>query len=337
MATALVTGATGLVGSHLVERLLERGDRVRALVRSTSRADFLGEWSVQLFCGGLADRAALRDAVQGAEVVYHCAARPPLGGSAQEFYRDNVEGTENLLDAAWEAGVERFVHVSTVDVYGYTHHDGADERTPLRPDGLYSWSKIEAERVAMRYYEKHGLPVSVVRPCLIYGPRDRHLLPSVLSLVGRKLAPLVAGGRVLLDMVYVGDVADALVLAATERVAVGQAYNITDGARRTLRGVIEAFAQAAGRRPRYVHIPYAPAYGAALLASGLSYLLRLSIPPVLRWEVVKAMGHHRHFSIAKAEQELGFRPQTSLAQGLERTLAWHGAEGLRAVPSEPMR
>ena len=337
MATALVTGATGLVGSHLVERLLEHGDRVRALVRSTSRTDLLEEWGVRLVYGELVDRATLRDAVEGSEVVYHCAARPPLGGTAQEFYRDNVEGTGNLLDAAWEAGVERFVHVSTVDVYGYTHHDGADERTPFRPDGLYSWSKIEAERVAMSYYEKHGFPVSIVRPCLIYGPRDRHLLPSVLRLVGRKLAPVVAGGRALLDVVYVKDVADALVLAATQRVAIGQAYNITDGARRTLRAVLEAFAQAIGQMPRFVHFPYAAAYGAALLASGLSYPLRLSILPVLRWEVIKAMGHHRHFSIAKAEQELGFRPRTPLEQGLQQTLAWHQAEGLQAVPSEPMR
>lgn len=332
MATALVTGATGLVGSHLVERLLKQGDRVRALVRPTSETEFLEEHDVELSYGKLEDRASLRRAVEGVEIVYHCAARPPLGGTYREFFRDNVEGTENLLEAGLQEGIERFVHVSTVDVYGYAHHDGADERTPLRADGLYSRSKIEAELLAMSYYEKYGLPVTIVRPCLIYGPRDRHLLPTVLQLISQRSVPLVGGGRVLLDLIYAEDVAHALVLAATKREAIGQAYNITDGARRTLRQIVDTFAQAWGRTPRYLNLPYSLSFGVAALASGLSYLLRFPTPPILRWEVIKAMGHHRHFDISKAMRELGYRPQISLEEGLTLTLAWHRSQEAQAVP-----
>jgi len=332
MTTALVTGATGLVGSHLVERLLEHGDRVRALVRPTSETDFLKEREIELFYGDLGDRAGLRRAIEGIEIVYHCAARPPLGGTYQEFFRDNVAGTENVLEAALQEGVERFVHVSTVDVYGYDHHDGADERTPLRPDGLYSRSKIEAERIAMRYYEKYGLPITILRPCLIYGPRDRHLLPTVLRLISQRRVPLIAGGRALLDLVYTGDVAEALMLAAAKREAIGQAYNITDGARRTLREILETFAQAWGRTPRYLHLPYSLSFAVAAIASGLSYLLKFSTLPILRWEVIKAMGHHRHFDISKAMRELGYRPQVPLEEGLSLTLSWHRSQGAQAVP-----
>ncbi len=322
-ARALVTGATGLVGVHLVERLREEGWRVRALVRPTSRTALLRGWGVDLAVGDLGDRAALREACEGADVVFHCAARPPLGGTREEFFRDNVRGTINALDAALEAGVERFVHVSTVDVYGYGDHDGADERTPFRPDGLYSESKIEAERAVARYYEEKGLPCVILRPCLIYGPHDRHLLPAVMGLLSRGRTPLVSGGRVLLDVVYAGDVAEALWRAARSRAAVGQAYNITDGARRTLREVVETFARALGREPRFLRVPYGPAYALARLVSALGPRLGASVPPYLRWEVVKAMGHHRHFSIAKAQEELGYEPRTPLEEGLQKTLRWH--------------
>ncbi len=327
MRRALVTGATGLVGSHLVEKLHARGDRVRVLVRPRSQAAFLKEQGVEIFYGDLSDLASLKRAALGIEIVYHCAARPPLGGTLKEFYRDNVEGTERLLQAALAAEIERFVHVSTVDVYGYDHYDAADESTPLRADGLYSWSKIEAERVVMRYYERHRLPVVILRPCLIYGERDRHLMPTVLQLLSLRRPPLICGGQVLLDLVYAGDVAEALCLAAAKPEAIGQAYNITDGTRRTLYEIIDALAGLLGRSPQYLSVPYSLAYGMAVLVSGLNSWLKLPASPILRWEVIKAMGHHRHFDISKAARELGYRPQMPLERGLKLALEWYRASG----------
>lgn len=320
---AFVTGATGLVGVHLVRRLREEGWRVRALVRPTSRTTLLHELGVQLVVGDLSDRAGLRAAFRDVDVVFHCAARPPLGGTREEFIRDNVQGTINVLDACVEAGVERLVHVSTVDVYGYVDHDGADERTPFRPDGFYSQSKIEAEHAVVRYYEEEGLPCVILRPCLIYGPHDRHLLPAVLQLLSRRRTPLISRGRVLLDVVYAGDVAEALLLAARSREAIGQAYNITDGARRTLREVVETFAQVLGKTPRFLTVPYGLGYAVARAVSTLGHSLSVPVPSYLRWEVVKAMGHHRHFSIAKAREELGYEPKTPLEEGLRGALTWY--------------
>ena len=336
MQTALVTGATGLVGSHLAERLLREGWRVRALVRPHSRSSELEAQGVQLVVGELSDRQTLRQAAQGVEVVFHCAARPPLGGNREQFYRDNVEGTVNVLDACLQGDVERLVHVSTVDVYGYVDHDGADERTPFRADGLYSWSKIEAERAVMRYHDRYGLPIVIVRPCLIYGPRDRHLLPSLLAIVERGRAWLVRRGQALVDLVYISDVVEALLLAAQAREAVSQAYNVTDGARRTVREVIDVFAQALDQTLKYIHVPYPLAYGLARVASALGDFFHRPIPPELRWEVIKAMGHHRHFDISKAQRELGYQPEVPLEEGLRRTLAWHEARvrELQAIRQE---
>ncbi|OGF56312.1 MAG: hypothetical protein A2Z21_03960 [Candidatus Fraserbacteria bacterium RBG_16_55_9] len=331
MVKAFVTGATGLVGSHLVERLIKRGNTVRVLVRPSSQTGFLVEQGVECLPGDLVNLARLAEMTQDVDIIYHCAARPPLGGTSQEFYRDNVEGTANLLEAGRQAGVDRFVHVSTVDVYGYSHHDGTNERAPFKADGLYSWSKIEAERMVMRYYQRHEMPISVIRPCLIYGSRDRHLLPTVLQLVTHKYTPLVCGGHVLLDLVYAGDVAEALCLAGANRAAIGQAYNITDGARHTLREVVHACAHAVGQAPQYLSIPYSLAYAMAMLVSGLSSWLKFSTLPVLRWEVIKAMGHHRHFDISKAAEELGYQPQVSLGVGLPLTLKWYRSQMPQAV------
>jgi len=121
----------------------------------------------------------------------------------------------------------------------------------------------------------------------------------------------------------VGDVAEALWLAGTKPSAIGRAYNITDGARRTLREVIEMCARTAGENPQYFHLPYSPAYAISLLISGLSSWLRFPILPLLRWEVIKAMAHHRHFDISQAVQQLGYRPQVSLERGLQLTWEWY--------------
>lgn len=327
MAKVLVTGATGLVGSHLVERLLARGDKVRALVRLTSRTEHLKMQGVELVLGDLNDPDSLKEATRGIEIVYHCAARPPLDGTRNQFYRDNVVGTENLLQAGLRAGIERFVHVSTVDVYGYGHHDGADESAPFKADGLYSWSKIEAERAVMRYHQRHHLPVSIIRPCLVYGPRDRHLLPTALQLILWKHPPLIGHGKHLLDLVYAGDVAEALILAGVRPEAIGQAYNITDGMRRTLLEVVEQLARIIGRKPKYLQLPYSLTYGTALFVSALSYWLKFPVPSILRWEIIKAMGHDRHFNISKAVQQLGYRPRIQLEHGLQLTLDWHRSRG----------
>lgn len=319
MVTSLVTGATGLVGSHLAERLVERGDRTVALVRHGSSTVHLERLGVELVPGDIGEPAALRRAMSGVDVVYHCAARPPIGGTREQFWQANVEGAANLFQSALVTDVARVVHVSTVDVYGYDDHDGADERTPYRADGLYSWSKIEAERLAMDAYERHGLPVNIVRPCLIYGARDRHVLPQAQTLLDRARVPLLRGGRTLMDTVYVGDAIEALLHAGDQPHAIGEAFNVTDGARRTLRDVVEALAHAWEHEMRHVNVPYAPVYATSWLVTRACERLRLPTPTTLQPEIVKAMGHHRHFSIAKAQRTLGYTPTTSIEDGFRRS------------------
>lgn len=319
----LVTGAAGLVGSHLVEQLVEHGLTVRALVRPTSDIHWLKALGIELVHGDLDDPQSLRSTCEQIDLVYHCAARLPLGGRREEFYRVNVEGTAALLRACREAGVRRFVYTSTVDVYGYGHQRGSDECRPFKADGYYSETKIAAERLVWRAQQEMGLPVTIIRPCLVYGPHDRNLWPALTRTLTQRRVPLIGGGRTLMDLVYAGDVARALILAGTRDEAVGQAYNVTDGARRTVRELFFALAQTLRVEPRFVSVPYGLAYGAARLISRAAQASGRTPPPNLQPDIIKALGHDRHFDISKIQSQLGYRPRVNLEMGLQQTLTWY--------------
>ncbi len=168
MKTIFITGATGLVGSHAAEEALKRGHRVRALVRPTSDTRWLDQWGVQTIVGDLEDPAALKTGVAGADWVFNCAAKVGDWGTLDEFRRLNVEALRLLLDAAAEARVERFVHVSSLGVYEGRDHYGTDETVPPAANSLdaYTRSKTEAEALALQYHRERGLPVGDRAPRL---------------------------------------------------------------------------------------------------------------------------------------------------------------------------
>src|SRR5438309_306398 len=158
--TIFLTGATGLVGSHVVEEALARGHRVRALVRRSSDTRWLDSWGVEKVSGDITDADSLQRGVAGCDWVINCAAKVGDWGSLDEFRRLNVEALRLLLDAAADAGVERFVHVSSLGVYEGRDHFGTDENTAPAEQSLdaYTRSKVEAEALAVRYFKERGLP-----------------------------------------------------------------------------------------------------------------------------------------------------------------------------------
>jgi nucleoside-diphosphate-sugar epimerase len=181
----LVTGGTGFLGSHLVTRLVQEGHEVRVLARKMSRLDHLPKKGIQVVFGDLRDAESLCRAMQGIEVVYHAAAA--MGGSWEDFEDGTIRGTERLLEVSLAAGVKRFVHISSLSVYeaaGYKRNSVIHESSPYPKDplkiGPYTYSKVESERLAFEYYKK-GLPVTVLRPGLIYGPRGKILYPLLAT------------------------------------------------------------------------------------------------------------------------------------------------------------
>lgn len=322
---ALVTGATGLVGSRLAGRLIERRDVTKALVRDHTKGKSLANMGVTLAQGDLRDPQSLQAAMENFDVVYHCAAQValPHQGNREHLIKTNVEGTKNLLEAAIQASVKRFVFVSSVAVYGGLSEIGIEENAPHRANGYYSESKILAEKTVRELEEKSKIEVVILRPCVIYGPGDLNFLPRIMELLLKGRFPLVSGGAQLLDLVYVDDVVDALLLAGTRTNAAGQAYNVTDGATRTLREIIDMLSRVLGQPLKTIRVPYTLALAFSALSVAWSRLAHPSEEPLISPLAVRTMNRPHHYSIKKIRDELEYEPKISLEHGLERTLSWY--------------
>lgn len=316
----LVTGATGLVGSHLVDRLIETGHPVRAVVRQPEAAERLRRQGADARVGDLAGEVDLTAAVDGMDAVVHCAGFVQVAATRDAVWKVNVEATERLSAASVRAGLGRFVHLSSVAVYGPApppiREDG-----PKRPTAPYGQSKWVAEEALWHSHREHGLPVVALRPCAIYGPRDRHAWPALSRLCRLPVVPLPGGGARLLDLVFVSDVVDAALAALTVPAVVGRAYNITDGEAHTYRDILIAYGQVAGRRPAIVPVPGS---ALALAAGAASRLMRLLGVPEERAAQVGRLGAldiDIHFAIEAARRDLAYVPRVGLTEGLRRTLA----------------
>jgi nucleoside-diphosphate-sugar epimerase len=321
--TIFITGATGLVGSHAVEEALRRGHRVRALVRGTSDTRLLDAWGVEKVPGDLADPEALRRGVGEVDWVFNCAAKVGDWGTLEEFRRLNVMAFRHLLDAADAAQVERFVHVSSLGVYEGRDHFGTDETIPPAAESLdaYTRSKVEAEELALRYAKERGLPLAIVRPGFIYGPRDRTVLPKLLHSLRTGRFAYFGSGEQALNCIYVKNLVHGIFLAAEVPEAVGQVFNLTDGARVSKRQFIGRVAELAGLRPPRRKIPLWLAWTLAVLLERRAKRRNSPDPPLVNKARYKFLGLNLDYSIAKAERVLGYRPPYTTEQGLRESMA----------------
>lgn len=324
---ALVTGATGLLGSHIVDKLLERGDEVRALARPTSDLSYLLEREVAVVYGDLRDLDSLRMAAQGTDVVFHAGALVSDWGPWQEFFDSTVKGTENMLEAAAAEGVPRFLHVSTDGVYSRKYLGKLmEENTPLEDRPLiwdyYRQAKVEAERLVWRYHQAGKLQVSVVRPGLIFGPRDRVMLPGIVRYLHSRPKLFLGRGDNRLPFVYAGDVAEACILAVTVEAAVGQAYNVSSDEIVTQRDLMTAVAEAIGVEPPRRSLPYAIAYSYGFLLEVLGKLTGRRERPLLTRMAVTIVGRDYREDVTKANRELDWRPKVSLKEAIKLSVDW---------------
>jgi len=325
-----VTGATGLVGSHVVEEALRRGLRVRALVRGSSDTRWLDERPIEKIAGDLEDVDALRRGVTGSDWVFNCAAKVGDWGSLDEFRRLNVAALELLLRAAVEAKVERFVHVSSLGVYEGRDHFGTDETTPTAAQALdgYTRSKVEAEALALRYGQEHHLPVTVVRPGFIYGERDRTVLPKLIHSLRTKRFAYFGSGDQALNCIYVKNLVHALFLAAESPHSIGEVFNVTDGPRVSKRQFIGRVAELAGLKPPTRRIPLFLARFLATTLERRAIRQGSTTPPLVNKARYKFLGLNLDYSIEKARRQLGYVPPFTTEAGLVAALA-----NLNAGPS----
>jgi nucleoside-diphosphate-sugar epimerase len=320
---SVITGATGLVGSHIAEQLCERGASVRALVRSTSDTSFLRTLPVEIEVVDFDNLSANPRALENAGTVYHCAAFVRDWGSWNDFYAGTVVPTRNLIEACRKAGAGRFVHVSSVSVYGNPPLSGGQitEESPL---GQHLWrgdhygrAKIMAEE-AVRGYGDHV----IVRPSWIYGRRDHVSIPRVVEKLRSSTARVVGRGDNRLNLVNARDVARGIVLAAESPGAAGQAYHLCSPGEITQREFFDFLSERldlprAGRR-----VPFGVAWTAATILEFLFRAAGSKSPPPFTRRALLMISRPTLFSIAKAERELGWRPEIPVREGLEDALQW---------------
>ena len=311
----LVTGATGCLGSHLLKQLIESSDQVRGLVRSVHAVDKLQSQGVEVYVGDLTDPESLEKAVSGVNVVYHTAAKVS-SASATGFLAVNVQGTSNLLEASLQTGVERFIYVSSAAIYQSGDVRPLKEDGPQRhPGDSYIGSKVQVEQIVWRYYRDYGLPVSIIRPCTIYGERDRHFIPWIMRMLKAPIWLLPNRGDNRVEMVYVEDVVRALLSVVTRPSAIGQAYNITDGQETTLRDIAEACRMANGGRPLLIGLP-------TILSRPLLWSVDLIRGPDRLLPLLQNVA----YDITKAQKELGYVPRVDVREGIRRCISWWRSE-----------
>jgi len=322
---ALVTGATGMIGSHLVRRLLDEGWRVRALVRAASDTALLRSWGLELAQGDLADPpAALADRFRGVQYVFHCAAMVSDWAPLAEMMRVNVAGTRNLAEAALGGGsLKRFVYLSSMVVLGMQPQRDLDETAPMVHTGdNYNLTKIRAEETVQQFVREKDLPAVILRPPYVYGPRDRQFLPRVLGSLQKGEFRFVGSGLQPFSLVYAGNLVEALYLAAVRPNVVGEVLLVTDGRVITRRRMMEIICEETGYPMPARHVPPWLVRAVCPVMEGLAWLSRSPEPPLVNRFRLKFMATPLTYRIEKARRLLGYEPQVDTEAGLRRTLAW---------------
>jgi len=325
--TALVTGASGLVGSSVARCLLEAGVSVRALVRSKSPRAQLAGLDVELCDGDLRDRASLARAVAGMRYVFHVAADYRLWApDPKEIFANNVDGTRNLMEASVHAGVERIVYTSSVATLGL-RADGtaADESSPLREEqgiGAYKRSKIAAERLVEAMVREHGLPAVIVNPSTPIGPRDVRPTPTGRIIIEAAKGRIPAFVDTGLNLVHVDDVAQGH-LAALRHGKIGERY-ILGGQNVVFSRMLADIARLVGRRAPRVRLPWQALIPVAFAAEAMARVSGRE--PFATLDGLHMSRHRMFFASTKAEQALGYRSRPYL-EGIEDALRWFRAHG----------
>ncbi len=327
----LITGGTGFLGANLALRCTRNGHQVRVLAKEATdaeqeNANDLRAVGVEVVRGDIRDRDLIRTACEGADIVHHIAAAMREANIPErEFWDVNLQATRHLLEVAQQAGVQRFVYCSSIGAMGKNIPKPADEETPCHPQDIYQRTKKAAEELCLEFRRSRGLPLAVIRPADVYGPRDRRLLKLFRSIKKGRFA-LIGSGENEHHMVYVDDVVKAFLLAAEVETAVGQIFIIAGEQAVRLDRLVATIADQLGVPTPKLHIPMWPVQALAAVVEGVCAPLRIQ-PPLYRRRVDFFRSDYA-FDITKAKHLLGYLPEYDLERGIAQTLAWYRRHAL---------
>jgi nucleoside-diphosphate-sugar epimerase len=322
-----ITGATGFIGSRLALHCLEAGHSVSVLgiVRNDQEratADLLESKGAQVHVTSVADREGLAEVLDGVDVVIHLAAAQHEANVPDQHFHDvNVEGTHNMLDAAVTAGVRRFVHGSSIGVYG----GGGTLRndSPLEPDNIYGITKLGGEEVVRSYDGK--IEYVICRIAETYGPGDLRLI-KLFKGVQKGRFPMIGRGENLHHLIYIDDLIEALLLAATRDTLSGETFVLAGERPTSTRDMVTIVARELGKTPPRVHVPMVPVM---LVATLMQAVCRpLGIQPPLHPRRINFYRKSFDFSMKETREALGFQPRVDFEKGAAQTARWYREQGI---------
>jgi dihydroflavonol-4-reductase len=322
---ALVTGANGFVGSHLVEGLLGKGYQVKCLVRKTSNLRWLSGLDIEYAYADIAKKSSLKSVVKDVDLIFHVAGLTKAK-SREAYFKANAEGTKNLVEACLEENpkVKRLVYISSQAAVG-----PGDDEQPLnelalcRPITHYGKSKLEGERIVLKHASQ--LPVTVIRPPAVYGPRDSDML-GFFKVANKGFRISFGGGESFLSLCYIKDLIDGIILAAENPKSISQTYFIADDKIYSWREAFDIIARILNKRIIPLKIPKSIVFFLAFLSENFSKLLGRTAA----FNTQKAKEITRRYwtlDISKAKAELGFSPKYDLGRGAEETVRWYKEKG----------
>lgn len=320
----MVTGATGFIGSHLVEALVQRGAQVKCLVRNTNRLGWERNSPVDYVVGDCREKKSLMQAVQDVDWVFHLAGAT-TAVYEKTYFEVNGQGTENLVHACIKNNprLKKFIYLSSQAAAGPNRRGGGKkESDPCEPVSPYGKSKLLGEEVSLAHAGE--LPLVILRPCAVYGPRDKGFF-TLCKCLSRNIKPCLSDHDQQISMCYVGDLVEAILLAAETPTESGEIFFLADGHDYRMEEIGEIFAQAMERNPLNLRLPGQLLFGMAFLAEGVAKVT--GKPSIIsRGKVKEMLCRNWLCDIGKARTLLGFTPLIGLARGAALTVAWYKKE-----------
>ena len=323
----LITGATGFIGPYLIRKLVSLGHTSRCLVRSESNTQVLEDLGVELIKGDITKPETLSGIADGMDCVLHMATLGHMSNftiTEPMFDKINVQGTVNVMKEASRAGVKRVVHCSTVAAMGICSEVPATEKSECNPHHPYGRSKLRAEKEVMRMVAGNGLPASIIRFSMVYGPGDRRDILKLTRMAKKGLFPRVGNRPKLTPLIHVEDAVRGLLLAA-EKGRPGEIYLITNRESEPFDKIRRIIQEALGVSRMPLYVPEWAALTMALLSEKIFSFLGKA-PPLTRKNIESTLAD-RIFSIEKAKRELRFDPQVEPEAGLRDTVLWYKKNG----------
>lgn len=323
MSYTLVTGASGFIGSHVCEKLVEKGYKVKALVRESSDKSFLDTLGVEYVYADLRDAKRLKEALEGVTTVFNCAAKVGVSDIFDKEHAEiNIRGTRNLLEACIYNNVKKFIHFSTLGVLGiFRDHYNDDETAPYVKSGHpYYDTKIDSERLVLNYYNDRNLPVVVLRPGFVYGTRDRKGLKDLVPHTLKGDIVCVGYGNNDIALTSVNNLVQASMLALVNDNCIGRVYNITDGTGINMMQYITELYKILGidTKVKKISIPTAK-----IISKSLNLIYGDPEKNPFNESVVAMVSNSSNFDISRAKKELGYKPVDNFEAELKESVEWY--------------